>query len=143
VLGTAQVSTPEEASYVVKRALMSYPSQDTIVRVGHGDTTHRNRIINSLAGMSLKIEIADETKTTRTSDSSDIDAAINIALKEGHRAKSKYKIEPTEGELRDIQRRSRIESMGRVTISKREARRVACGKLSLEEAIKRAERRDE
>jgi hypothetical protein len=42
---------------------------------------------------------------------------------------------PTEGELRELQRRSRIKSQGRVTISSEMARRVALGELTLIEAI--------
>jgi hypothetical protein len=140
ILSTAQVSSPEKVKPVVKRVIKSYPSEETIVRIGHGDTTHRNRIINSLSGFNLKVEISDESRTTRISDSPDIDAAIDIALKSGVAAKKKYKVEPTEGELRDIQRRSRIESKGRVTISMEEARRVAKGKLTLKEAIEGAEK---
>jgi hypothetical protein len=139
ILSTAQVSSPEKVRSVVERVIKSYPSEETIVRIGHGDTTHRNRIINSLSKFDLKVEISDETKTTRISESPDIDAAIDIALKSGIVAKKKYKVEPTEGELRDIQRRSRIESKGRVTISKEEAKKVAKGELSLKEAIDKAE----
>lgn len=139
ILSTAQVSSPEKVEAVVGRVIRSYPSKETIVRIGHGDTTHRNRIINSLSRFDLKVEISDETRTTRISDSPDIDAAIDIALKSGVVAKKKYKVEPTEGELRDIQRRSRIESKGRMTISKEEAEKVAKGELSLKEAIDKAE----
>jgi hypothetical protein len=139
ILSTAQVSSPEKVEAVVGRVIKTYPSEETIVRIGHGDTTHRNRIINSLSKFDLMVEISDETKTTRISDSPDIDAAIDIALKSGVVAKKKYKVEPTEGELRDIQRRSRIESKGRVTISKEEAKKVAKGELSLKEAIDKAE----
>jgi hypothetical protein len=139
MLSTAQVSSPEKVEALVGRVIKSYPSEETIVRIGHGDTTHRNRIINSLSRFNLKVEISDETRTTKISDSPDIDAAIDIALKSGVAAKKKYKVEPTEGELRDIQRRSRIESKGRVTISKEEAKRVAKGKLTLKEAIDKAE----
>ena len=137
VLATAQVSSPEKVKGRVIRAIRSYPAFHRIIRIGHGDTTHRNRIINSLSDLDMKIEISDETRTTRISETPDIDAAIDIALKSGIEAKGSYKVEPTEGELRDIQRRSRIESKGRVTISKKEAERVARGELSLEEAIKR------
>lgn len=140
ILSTAQVPSPEKVSDTVNRAIKSYPAEEIIVRIGHGDTTHRNRIINSLSKFGLKIEISDETRTTKISEMPDIDAAIDIALKSGIQAKGKYKVEPTHGELRDIQRRSRIESKGRVTISKSEARKVAIGKLTLEEAIKRAEK---
>lgn len=140
ILSTAQVSSPEKVKEIVSRAIRSYPADETVVRIGHGDTTHRNRIINSLSKFGLKIEISDETRTTRISDTPDIDAAIDIALKSGIEARGKYKVEPTHGELRDIQRRSRIESKGRVTISKDEAKKVAKGELTLEEAIKKAEK---
>ncbi|UCE39230.1 MAG: hypothetical protein JSW00_08445 [Thermoplasmata archaeon] len=140
ILTTAQVSSPEKVSSVVKRAIKSYPAEDMVVRIGHGDTTHRNRIINSLSKFGLKVEISDESRTTRISDTPDIDAAIDIALKSGVTAKKSYKVEPTEGELRDIQRRSRIESKGRVTISMAEAKKVAKGELTLKEAIKRSEK---
>lgn len=140
ILSTAQVSSPEKVGGIVGRALKSYPADEIIVRIGHGDTTHRNRIINTLSKFKLRIEISDETRTTRISESPDIDAAINIALKQGQEAKGRFLVKPTQGELRDIQRRSRIESKGRVTISKDLARKVAQGKLSLEEAIKRSEK---
>ncbi len=138
VLTTAQVASPEKVKSEIARALKSYPSKETIIRIGHGDTTHRNRIINSLSEFGLKIEISDETRTTKISETPDIDAAIDIALKSGVRAKKSYKVEPTPGELKDIQRRSRIESKGRVTISQDEAKKVAKGKLTLKEAIRRA-----
>jgi hypothetical protein len=137
ILATAQVSSPEKVRHRVVRAIRSYPSIETIIRIGHGDTTHRNRIINSLSDLRMKIEISDETRTTKISETPDIDAAIDIALKSGIPAKGRYKVEPTQGELRDIQRRSRIESKGRVTISKKEAEKVARGELTLEEAIRR------
>lgn len=141
ILSTSQVSSPEKVKEIVERAIKSYPSDETVIRIGHGDTTHRNRIINSLSKLKLKIEISDETRTTRISETPDIDAAIEIALKSGVEAKGKFKVKPTKGELRDIQRRSRIESKGRVTISKDEAKKVAVGELTIEEAIERAEKR--
>jgi hypothetical protein len=137
ILATAQVSSPENVKQRIFRALKSYPANERVIRIGHGDTTHRNRIINSLSSLGVKIEISDETRTTRISETPDIDAAIDIALKSGVEAKGKFKVEPTQGELRDIQRRSRIVSKGRVTISKEEAKKVAKGELPLEKAIKR------
>jgi hypothetical protein len=135
ILTTAQVSSPENVYDRVKRAITSYPAEETIIRIGHGDTTHRNRIINSLTEFGLKIEIADESRTTRISETPDIDAAIDIALKRGVEARGEYAVAPTDGELKDIQRRSRIASKGRVTISRDVAVRVAKGEITLEEAI--------
>ena len=42
---------------------------------------------------------------------------------------------PTDGD-KEIQRQSRIQSLGNLTISTELARRVACGELSLDEAIR-------
>jgi len=47
-------------------------------------------------------------------------------------------LNPTEGDLKEIQRQSRIMSLGNLTISTELARLVACGELSMEDAIKRA-----
>ena len=47
-------------------------------------------------------------------------------------------LNPTEGDLKEIQRQSRIMSLGNLTISTELARQVACGELSMEDAIKRA-----
>jgi hypothetical protein len=55
----------------------------------------------------------------------------------GTRAKKRYIINPTEGEVKDIQRLSRIESGGKITISKELAKKVAKGKLSLKDAMRK------
>ena len=47
-------------------------------------------------------------------------------------------IEPSEGEIKEIQNESRIFSNGAITISAEPARTVACGDLSLEDAIKKS-----
>src|SRR3972149_6316373 len=47
----------------------------------------------------------------------DADAAVEIARGHGVRAARYYAVEPTAGEVREIQRRSRLASGGEVTIS--------------------------
>jgi hypothetical protein len=49
----------------------------------------------------------------------------------------KQPVNPTSGEIREVQRLSRSMSGGRVTISQRLAQAVAVGRLSMEEAIGR------
>lgn len=44
-------------------------------------------------------------------------------------------VRPSDGEIREIQRRSRIRSSGRITISKELARQVATGEKEMDEAI--------
>ncbi|MDP6856210.1 MAG: hypothetical protein QGH13_01600, partial [Candidatus Thalassarchaeaceae archaeon] len=50
--------------------------------------------------------------------------------------KEKQRVRPTNGEIRDIQRRSRKESGGRATIPSNLARAVAVGQLTINDAIK-------
>jgi hypothetical protein len=47
-------------------------------------------------------------------------------------------LRPTDGDLREIQRQSRIFSSGEITIPTELARMVVCGEISMEEAIKKA-----
>ena len=61
-----------------------------------------------------------------------------LRLWEGEKIFQLRKLEPTNGDLKEIQRQSRILSLGELTISTELARMVACGDLSLEDAIKRA-----
>src|SRR5207248_2886198 len=70
----------------------------------------------------------------------DVDAAIDIARTPGRRVQPPFEIRPTPGEVREIQRRSRLESGGLVTISSELAGAGARGDFSLEEAIARARR---
>ncbi len=146
VLDTQVAKSPEAVRDHVRRALRAFPGQDVRVRVGHGDPTNRNRILNALALDSLRLEIVDEAGTTRRSPQPDVDAAIEIARGSGHRVEPPFEVEPTPGEVRDIQRRSRLRSSGRVTISGALAASVARGELSLDDAIgrqRRTERRSE
>ena len=50
----------------------------------------------------------------------------------------KRELNPTDGDLKEIQRQSRIQSLGGLTISTELARMVACGEISMLEAIRRA-----
>jgi hypothetical protein len=135
VLKTYQPATPEDVVMIVKQIQKTYPEQQLIIRIGHGAPTERNRIINALYNPKMSMELVDETNTTQKTQQPDIKAAIDIALSTGIEIRSRYEIKPTAGEIRDIQRISRMESDGAVTISKTLANKVASGKISLEEAI--------
>lgn len=142
LINVYQVLSPEEVVKKVQQILTIYPADQTRVRIGHGAPTARNRIINSLFELKIPIEIVDETSTSKNIpkrsgklDMSDIKAAISIAFTPGNLIRSKYEINPTAGELREIQRVSRLESGGAVTISKELAEMVAKGELSLRDAI--------
>ena len=135
VLNVYQVDSPEDVVKILKQVLKVYPNQSILIRIGHGAPTHRNRIINALFNFNIPKELVDESHTTQKTVRPDIKAAIDIALSTGIPIKGKFEVNPTAGEVRDIQRISRIESKGELTISKPLAKKVASGKLTLEEAI--------
>lgn len=135
VLYTTQLSKPEDVAETTRHVLELYPAREVVVRVGHGDPTNRNRIINALHDLGIHIQIVDEHSTTKKTEFPDIDAAINIALSPGHTVTGPLAVAPTSGEIRNVQRKSREASGGMVTISTHLAERVAKGQLTLEEAI--------
>jgi len=135
VVDSRILPSPESVVDLIRSLRSSFESDHMKVKVGHGDVTNRNRIINALSEEGFHIEIVDERGTTKRSKGLDVDAAVDIAFTRGYLAKDRYEIEPTEGEVREIQRRSRIESGGELTISRSLAREVSAGRISLTEAI--------
>ena len=142
VIDTRIAASPESVAFHVHRAVRTFPAADVRVRVGHGDPTNRDRILNALARDRLRVEIVDEAGTTHRSPQPDVDAAIDIARTRGQRVVPPVEIRPTPGEVREIQRRSRLGSGGLVTISSELAEAVARGDFSLDEAIARARRKE-
>ena len=135
VLYTTQLSRPEDVAETTRHVLALYPAKEVIVRVGNGDPTNRNRTINALQGLGLHIQIVDERSTTKRTEFPDIQAAINIAQSSGHTIHGPMTLAPTGGELKNVQRKSREASNGKVTIGRQLAERVAKGQLTLEDAI--------
>lgn len=107
--------------------------ENLIVRIGHGARLVRNRIINLLREMDICIEIVDETSTTSADDTL---SAFSIARMSGKLVEKEMVVEPKEGEIKDIQRKSRIVS-GDITISKSLAEKVLKGEIGMEEAIEK------
>ena len=141
LLCKTKVDSPSNVSNKIKQFLKEYPSNQVIIRIGHGSILIRNRIINSLIPLNIPIEIVDETKTTPPNQIKrvlrDSEAAAAIALLHGGKVQSKLPLEPTKGEIKNIQEKSRILSNGQITISEKIARDVLEGKISLEEAIEK------
>lgn len=127
--------SPEEVALAIKDFLSFVSTNELLLRVGHGDPTNRDRIINMLWDVTRNIEMVDETSTTRNTGHTD--AAVSIAQSRGELLPYRPRVAPTDGELRDIQRLSRIESGGAITINSKLARQVAVGTLTLAEAIER------
>lgn len=110
---------------------------DPLVRIGDGARLQGATIINALEG--VRVELVDETGTmpslgTGASGMGDVLAAVNIAQLEGEEIEAR-EIEPTEGELTVIQRRSRERSPENREIDEGLARRVARGELTIGEAL--------
>jgi len=135
VMAKSVAESPESVRGKVDELLREYPSANIVVRIGHGDRTNRNRIFNTLWDDGLRLEIVDERNTTKRSHTPDQDAALEIALTPGYSPCKKQEIEPCAGEIRNIQRISRLESDGSLTVSKELAKRVALGEISLNDAI--------
>ena len=128
------VGTPEEAVKSIKYFIDYAGINSAIVRIGNGARIIRNRIINLLQNQELKIEIVNENDMARIND--DEKAAISIAMKEGKEVIGKMDVEPKEGEIKEMQKMSRIKSKN-ITISKKLAKKVLMGEISLEEAIEK------
>lgn len=140
VLFATEATGPEAVVELVERAVEAYPSASYTVRIGHGATTHRDRILNGLTQVPVPVEMVDERRTTptltRMSGERNIAAAIAIALSPGERVPKRIRpLSPSDGEIRDIQHRSRKRSKGQVTISRALARKVASGEMSMDVAI--------
>ena len=136
LIDSAAVDSPEEVVSLVADYIKVYPSDQVLVRIGNGDRTIRNRIFNSIWDLGIPIEIVDERNTSTKSDQKDIDAAIEISLAAGYRPVKRQPVAPSEGEIADIQRKSRIGSGGELTISRSLAGSVARGEMSMEQAIR-------
>lgn len=145
LLQKMQVEDPESVAREIKRFLKMYASKDTCIRIGHGSTIIRNRIINSLIPLETPIEIVDETRTTPTQQKRrcvrDGEAAAAIALLSGGRVQTTLPIETSRGAIKNVQKYSRQLSEGRLTISEEAALRVLRGEISLLEAIRKEKHR--
>lgn len=141
VLLTDVIASPEQVADAVANVLSCFSHSNSVVKIGHGDRTNRNRIIRAVWYSVGAVEVVDETSTTRRTQAPDVDAALSIATSSGRRILSPPEICPTQGEIRDIQRLSRIESEGRVTISADLAESVAKGDLTLQEAVEAQSRK--
>jgi hypothetical protein len=145
VLGDGRVvhaellGSPEDILKVSERVLDTYSGKSITFRVGRGGGVYKARVLKILQeNFDFPIEVVDESNTTplfgRGAAVKDIIAAMNIALKQGRVLKQKIEIHPTDGEIKNIQKDSRIIS-GNITINKELAKRVARGELTIEEAI--------
>ncbi|QLH75093.1 MAG: hypothetical protein HPY73_06335 [Methanomassiliicoccales archaeon] len=135
VIHSGTFECPEDTADKVIKMTSGLEFDEVVVRIGHGDRTIRNRIIRSVWSVADRVEIVDETNTTMNTETPDIDAAILISKTKGYDLERPPDIRPTAGELREIQRRSRIESEGAITIGKELAGCVARGEMTMSDAL--------
>jgi len=139
LVGVAQLETVESVVNHIGGLANSLEHRNLVIKVGDGAPLIRDRIINDCLLHSMHVIEVIERRTSRGSRSrAHIHAATRIAMMGGKRVHSIRQLEPTDGDLREIQRQSRIESGGRVTISSELAHDVAVGSISMADAIKRA-----
>ncbi len=74
VIDTRIAASPEAVAFHVRQAIRTFPATEIRVRIGHGDPTNRNRILNALARDRLRVEIVDEAGTTHRTPQPDVDA---------------------------------------------------------------------
>ncbi len=135
-LGKAQLEGVDETVDSIVRISQAIEHKSLVIRVGNGSKTIANRIINTCVVRGLLVQRVNEEKTSiglpRHAHSS---AALKIAHLPGDPINEKQRVRPTDGEIRDVQRRSRRHSQGRVTIPSNLARAVAMGRLTIDDAI--------
>jgi hypothetical protein len=143
ILRLVHCASPEAVRETVESVLATVPAARFVVRIGDGAPTFRDRILQSFVGLATTVELVDETRSTpvnyRGNAQRDTAAATSIALTRGVPLSPEQigPVRPTDGELRDIQRKSRMASDGQLTISRALARYVALGHLTLAEAVER------
>ena len=136
VLGVAQFERIENIAAQIIGISSALDFKRMIVRIGDGAPLSRDQIINDCLTHQLELEIVNEAKTSRgLLRHNHVISAVRIALLSGEHVREFRDLQPTVGELRDIQRQSRKKSNGRWTISSDVAYAVACGKLTMEDAI--------
>lgn len=146
LLYTGQVFRVSDVARTVGSLFAQYPHERGVARVGHGAPHERDRILADLWPMreeGVRIELVDETDTTPETGasewSSDVAAAIAIARTTGTELVRRPRTPIKRGRVREVQHASRSTSEGRVTLSREEARRVARGEKTVDEALRERE----
>ena len=133
--GSMQMESVDATVDHVVAILNDFMPHESVVRIGNGSPTISSRIANVCLARGLAVQFVDETSTSIGSRYDHVSAAHRICSKEGIPVTERLQVIPTEGEVREIQRRSRSISEGRLTIPSKLARAVAVGRQTLSEAV--------
>ncbi|MGY8701673.1 MAG: hypothetical protein ACKVHH_03065 [Candidatus Poseidoniales archaeon] len=136
LIGTSQLERIDDVADHIKALTKALVHDILSVMIGDGVPTMRNRIINCCLALELPIHLVDERRTSHgVRRHHHHSAAIKIAQMKGKEITERMPVLPTEGELREVQHRSRKTSQGRLTISSELAKAVVVGRLTMHEAI--------
>lgn len=138
--GAEQLDRPDDVGRVVQGLCEAHDDRPVLVRVGDGDPGVRNRILRDLVDTGHAVELVDERRTSKGLARHDhIGAARRIHRLRG-RPMGLVPDDPRwEGMVRDVQRRSREWTEGRLTLPSTLALEVARGELNMAEAVARME----
>ena len=143
-LGTEQMEDVDDTVDRICQLVKSIPHAVAVVRIGDGSPTIGSRLANICLARGLRVEMVDERRTsTGVGRHEHHAAAARIVQIIGEEVTSKRKVKPSTGEVREIQRKSRSESGGKLTLPIELAQAVAVGRLSMVEAFDEYERRRE
>ena len=135
-IGVSQLQSIEEIREKIISISHAIQSQSMLIRIGDGDPLIRDRIVNICVTNNWNIEIVDERRTSRGLHRHNHSiSALRISSMSGIRVWELRDIEPSSGQVKEIQRQSRKLSNGLFTISFEQARKVAKGYLSLQEIV--------
>ncbi len=143
VVSVYRLKDVKEIIDVVKDVEDKFLAKEMVIKIGHEAPLHRNIILNSLINKGYNVEIVNETNSTPylgkgtryTSGMKDVIAAINIAISKGKTVNTSMEVKPKKGDIKNIQEKSRIQSKGKITISREYAEKVAKGEITLKKAI--------
>jgi hypothetical protein len=142
-LAKGNLESPESVAMFGRQLQRRFPGASLIFRVGSGDRTARDRILQVLWSLRRPVELVNESGTTARGRPRPRDAASaeRIARSPGQRVHDPGSVRVTPGEVANLQRVSREESGGHFTIPKTLATQVLEGHISLSDALREGERR--
>jgi hypothetical protein len=137
------LESPESVAMFGRQLQRGFPEAAVVFRVGSGEHTARDRILQVLWALRRPVEIVDETGTTTRGRPRPRDpaSAQRIARSKGQRLHEPASVRVTAGEVANLQRVSREESGGHFTIPKTLAVQVLEGRISFSDALREGERR--
>ena len=136
MLGKTSLESIEGAVHHVQSLESLHRPTEVLVRVGHGAPVPRDRFINAALQHGWSVEIVDERRTSQGSSRHEHESsALKIAQKQGDAVIEWRMILPTDGEVKDWQRRSRQASKGAITISTELATAVCTGAMTMTQAL--------